>query len=219
MERALRDPARPGFATPRSACASGSDRARQTTSAAPAGHNPAVLRTERTARSSDNAPRTRHVWCFPPSVAPRATHTVNRNPHRPPLRPAGSFLGDFRTPTGARNSSRMRNGGSARLKWESGHSLLPSVVATRDPQRRLRQGWQGLLGANSGPSSTERNRRRAALRHRVDCGDSTKVHGPAPCRSQRVESFTHRSAIKATNGLYIGAWFGIMSHEARRAQL
>jgi hypothetical protein len=31
--------------------------------------------------------------------------------------------------------------------------------------------------------------------------------------------FTHRSAIKATNGLYIGAWFGIMSHEARRAQL
>ncbi|SDR29324.1 Type I restriction-modification system, DNA methylase subunit [Rhizobiales bacterium GAS113] len=30
---------------------------------------------------------------------------------------------------------------------------------------------------------------------------------------------THRSAIKATNGLYLGAWFGIMSHEARRAQL
>ena len=46
MERALRDPARPGFATPRSAGASGSDRARQTTSAAPAGHNPTALRTE-----------------------------------------------------------------------------------------------------------------------------------------------------------------------------
>jgi hypothetical protein len=34
-----------------------------------------------------------------------------------------------------------------------------------------------------------------------------------------TEALTHWSAIKATNGLYIGAWFGIMSHEARRAQL
>jgi peptide/nickel transport system substrate-binding protein len=38
-------------------------------------------------------------------------------------------------------------------------------------------------------------------------------------RDPNTFQITHRSAIKATNGLYIGAWFGIMSHEARRAQL
>ena len=111
-----RDPARPGLATPRSACASSRDRALQTTSAASAGHNPAPRRTERTARSSDNAPRRRHVRCFPPSVAPRATQAVDRNPHRPHLRPAGSFFGDFRTPIGARNSSR-KSGPAALEKW------------------------------------------------------------------------------------------------------
>ncbi|SDR55805.1 hypothetical protein SAMN05519103_05201 [Rhizobiales bacterium GAS113] len=42
----------------------------------------------------------------------------------------------------------------------------------------------------------------------------SKTHG-----SIHSSIITHRSAIKATNGLYIGAWFGIMSHEARRAQL
>jgi hypothetical protein len=43
---------------------------------------------------------------FLAAVAPSPTPAANRNPHSHRLWPAGSFLGDFRTPAGARNSSR-----------------------------------------------------------------------------------------------------------------
>ncbi len=42
------------------------------------------------------------------AVAPSQTSAADRNLHSLRLWPAGSFLGDFRTPAGARNSSRMR---------------------------------------------------------------------------------------------------------------
>ena len=45
-----------------------------------------------------------------------------RNPHSHRLWPAGSFLGDFRTPAGARNSSRKRNVWFCAAKYDSGRS-------------------------------------------------------------------------------------------------
>ena len=46
--------------------------------------------------------------CLRAMPEPSPKPTENRNPHSLRLWPAGSFLGDFRTPAGARNSSRQR---------------------------------------------------------------------------------------------------------------
>jgi hypothetical protein len=59
---------------------------------------------------------------FPISVAPSPTSAENRNPHSHRLWPAGSFLGDFRTPAGARNSSRNQNGFFAGHTGRSGRA-------------------------------------------------------------------------------------------------
>jgi hypothetical protein len=68
-------------------------------------------------RRADNiARRPKEAACphpsrrFPMTVAPSMTSAEIRNPHSHRLWPAGSFLGDFRTPAGARNSSRHRTG-------------------------------------------------------------------------------------------------------------
>jgi len=47
-----------------------------------------------------------HPAATPTAVAPSLTPAEIRNPHSHRPWPAGSFLGDFRTPAGARNSSR-----------------------------------------------------------------------------------------------------------------
>jgi hypothetical protein len=54
-------------------------------------------------------------------------YTPAQPKHQIPIRPtrhtAGSFLGDFRTPNGIRNSSRDRNGGFLTIISESGRSM------------------------------------------------------------------------------------------------
>jgi hypothetical protein len=55
--------------------------------------------------------------------------------HRP--WPAGSFLGDFRTPAGARNSSRNRTGSFEVWNVRSGPSGSPRASTLSDPKRTL----------------------------------------------------------------------------------
>ena len=58
----------------------------------------------------------------PDATSPRSAE--NRNTHRPASGSAGSFLGDFRTPRGARNSSRQRSLGE---RDGSRRSLSPAA--------------------------------------------------------------------------------------------
>ena len=78
-------------------------------------------------RASAPAPRT----SLPSTSAqPKRQIPINRALHT-----AGSFLGDFPTPDGVRNSSRERKGGFGRSKCRSGHSRLHSVVAALERPR------------------------------------------------------------------------------------
>jgi hypothetical protein len=61
-----------------------------------------------TARRRNEAGSPHPPRCFPTAVAPSLTSAEIRNPHSRRPWPAGSFLGDFRTPAGARNSSRLQ---------------------------------------------------------------------------------------------------------------
>ena len=64
------------------------------------------------------------------------SHTANSsNPHKPPPHTAGSFLGDFRTPSGVRNSSRKRNGSFGGRIGSSGRSLTRSLVTDSGPKQ------------------------------------------------------------------------------------
>jgi hypothetical protein len=93
-------------------------------------------------RAANTARRGNEVACpyppprFPAAVAPSPTSTAVRNPHSHRLWPAGSFLGDFRTPAGARNSSRIR---TFRL-WGTLRGKLPFWVrrSTSDPGNSAR---------------------------------------------------------------------------------
>src|ERR1019366_1916720 len=68
----------------------------------------------------------------PPTLAqPKLQIPISRGLHT-----AGSFLGDFPTPDGVRNSSRKRNGRFGQSKRRTGHSLLRSVVAADGFERR-----------------------------------------------------------------------------------
>src|SRR5215212_6263423 len=71
---------------------------------------PAAHRPDNTARRRNEAVCPHSPQSFPTAVAPSPTSAEIRNPHSHRLWPAGSFLGDFRTPAGARNSSRERKG-------------------------------------------------------------------------------------------------------------
>lgn len=87
---------------------------RQRTSARPPSISPpiasqrALCRIGRTARRHNEAASSHPTRRFPASVAPSPTSAADPNPHSRRLCPAGSFLGDFRTPAGARNSSQER---------------------------------------------------------------------------------------------------------------
>jgi hypothetical protein len=78
---------------------------------------PAAYRTPQLSRRS--SPLT--PACTLRTIASVPATTENRNPHSHRLWPAGSFLGDFRTPAGARNSSRCRRLRPASPLPESGH--------------------------------------------------------------------------------------------------
>ena len=71
--------------------------------------HPDQFRAANTARWSNEAACPHPPRRFPPEVAPTPTSAAVRNHHSRRLWPAGSFLGDFRTPPGARNSSRKRS--------------------------------------------------------------------------------------------------------------
>jgi hypothetical protein len=61
-----------------------------------------------------------------------------QNPIADRVRPAGSFLGDFRTPAGARNSSRERNGcfgDRYRRKLPFAHSRATNLYCSASPVR------------------------------------------------------------------------------------
>ncbi len=84
-------------------------------------------------RPSDNAPRPRHVSCFSANVAPRATQVVNRNPHRPPLRPAGSFFVRLPPPETLHESGTAAFGGQreeADIQLDSG--VVSSSMSVED---------------------------------------------------------------------------------------
>lgn len=66
--------------------------------------HPDQFRAANTARWSNEAACPHPPRRFPPEVAPTPTSAAVRNHHSRRLWPAGSFLGDFRTPAGARNS-------------------------------------------------------------------------------------------------------------------
>lgn len=76
---------------------------------------------------------------FPTAVVPSLTPAENGNPHNLHLWPAGSFLGDFRTPDGARNSSRKRNGSFPpsvsirRLRAEGPKHVIRRSIERRSP--------------------------------------------------------------------------------------
>jgi hypothetical protein len=56
-----------------------------------------------------------------PSQKSSKTRARSEIPITTRLLTAGSFFGDFRTPSGVRNSSRKRNGRFGRLECRSGH--------------------------------------------------------------------------------------------------
>jgi len=76
-------------------------------------------RADNTAWLKGEAVRPHQTRRLPAAVAPSPTPAANRNPHSHRLWPTGSFLGDFRKPAGARNSSRQRTGGSKAAESES----------------------------------------------------------------------------------------------------
>jgi hypothetical protein len=76
----------------------------------PTGTRPDQRRADNIARRRNETACPHPHPCYPAVVAPSPTSAEDRNPHSHRLWPAGSFLGDFRTPAGARNSSRLRNG-------------------------------------------------------------------------------------------------------------
>ncbi len=91
------------------------------------------------------------------SRPPTPAQPKHQIPIRRALHTAGSFLGDFPTPNGVRNSSRERTGGFGQSKCRSGHSLQQSVVATLDP-------WRSLFGGLACPG-TGHSARSCAVAH------------------------------------------------------
>ena len=98
------------------------------------GPQPAACRAGNTARRRNEAAYPHPSRRLPAAVAPSPTPAGIRNPHSHRLWPAGSFLGYFRTPAGARNSSRQRNGFS-RLKKASGRSARWDRGLEADPMQ------------------------------------------------------------------------------------
>ncbi len=101
-------------------------RARRQQSLTPTWVSPDQFRATNTARRRNEAARPHPPSRFPAPVAPTPTSAADRNPHSRRLCPAGSFLGDFRTPAGARNSSRLR---TVRFWPENGKSRRPVATA------------------------------------------------------------------------------------------
>jgi len=98
------------------------DRSTSVVMSAPTEPRPAAHRPDNTARRRNEAVCPHSPQPFPTAVAPSLTSAEIRNPHSHRLWPAGSFLGDFRTPAGARNSSRKKTDSFWSRKCDGSHS-------------------------------------------------------------------------------------------------
>lgn len=132
---------------------------RQRTSARPPSISPpiasqrALCRIGRTARRHNEAASSHPTRRFPASVAPSPTSAADPNPHSRRLCPAGSFLGDFRTPAGARNSSRIQ---TVRFSACSADNCRSASDPNCAPRILIYRSRGGFVAAGVGPFQTGR---------------------------------------------------------------
>lgn len=105
---------------------------------------PACIRPDQfpalnTAQRSNEAVSPHSRPGFPIAAPPSPTSAADRNPHSRRLCPAGSFLGDFRTPDGARNSSRTLNVGCLSFSRPEADSQQTAPAETLLPAS-----WRGV---------------------------------------------------------------------------
>jgi hypothetical protein len=164
-------------------------------------------------RFSDQLPRSRPTGIHP---SPSVTAIYG---HRPSSSgPAGSFLGDFRTPRGVRNSSRNRNGPDWRVRqrqadacsWRlptadlaSTHRLRCADIGTSDASRRWRPSDRPCPPRNPQPVETAQQatwrpardtKSGASCAHRTTANAHRGRNGhPSAGRSARKASASQRA--------------------------
>jgi hypothetical protein len=170
-------------------------------------------RTDRNARAAMHSNPARHRrLCLPvasdryPDRPPRPLEWRSRRARRTPnlstlaqpnpripigLGPdtAGSFLGDFRTPGGVRNSSRKETGSSGASRVKKLPFVRPQLLTAFDSDRPLSLGCSGSPKGTSTPTSVP-----AAVRLLVSWPGERQCIRPRSTRGGLTNP-THRNAL------------------------